>query len=513
MTEFTAKDKLLVTRNFFWLTIFAVSLLFIYAQTTWSMVSIWIRSETFAHGFLVLPISIWLVWTRKEHLRIKNLQPAYPVALLLIPPALGWLVAWLVDVSVVQQLALVTMLVVGIWAIVGHRLGRVLAFPLLFLYFAVPMGEGLVAPMMEFTATSTVWLIKLTGIPVYREGMYFSLPTGYWSVVEACSGVRYIIASVTVGTLYAYLTYRSLPRRLLFVVVSMIVPVFANTARAFIIVMLGHWSDMTVATGADHLVYGWVFFGLVIFVLFWLGNFFRESERPPIQYSGSEGVSSVSKSNSILPLTTLGVLAIVSVAPIFAFNGISKQVLTEETVVELPPAIEGWEELSRSPWKWLPPSQVEGREDRYFVSDDGFSIGLSVQYDDGGLLGVDVLGSSTYMAEWRSGSRVALSGVASATILEVPVVVDEAKIAGVDSGLRVWSWYNVGGVSTSNAYIAKLLQAKAHLGFGQLGTYRIVVATSDIDSLDTVRVNLQAFVDQYGTQLYESLQRASVTTP
>ncbi len=47
----------------------------------------------------------------------------------------------------------------------------------------------------------------------------------------------------------------------------------ANTLRAYIIVMLGHFSDMKVATGADHLIYGWVFFGLVMFLLFWIGGF------------------------------------------------------------------------------------------------------------------------------------------------------------------------------------------------------------------------------------------------
>lgn len=61
------------------------------------------------------------------------------------------------------------------------------------------MGEDLVSPIMEFSATYTVVALKLTGIPVYRHGSWFSLPTGSWSVVEAWSGVRYLIASVSLG--------------------------------------------------------------------------------------------------------------------------------------------------------------------------------------------------------------------------------------------------------------------------------------------------------------------------
>ena len=151
------------------------------------MVSIWMRSDTFAHGFLILPIALWLVWDRRDRLRLVNSMPAAWIAVLLIPPGFAWLLAWLVDVLVVQQLALVAMLVVGIWAILGHQLARELAFPLFFLFLAVPMGEALVAPMMEFTATSTVWIIHQTGIPVYREGLYFTLPSGNWPVVEACA--------------------------------------------------------------------------------------------------------------------------------------------------------------------------------------------------------------------------------------------------------------------------------------------------------------------------------------
>src|SRR5690606_22417596 len=90
----------------------------------------------------------------------------------------------------------------------------------------------------------------------------------------------YLIASITLGALYAYLTYRSWKRRLLFVIAAMIVPVFANGGRAYMIVMIAHLSDMKLALGVDHYIYGWVFFGLVMLLLFWIGSFWREDEQP-----------------------------------------------------------------------------------------------------------------------------------------------------------------------------------------------------------------------------------------
>ena len=143
----------------------------------------------------------------------------------------------------------------------------------------MPFGEALIPPLIDFTADFTVTALQLTGIPVYREGSFFTIPSGNWSVVEACSGLRYLIASFTLGALYAYLTYRSLKRRLIFIALSVIVPIIANGVRAYLIVMTGHLSDMSLAVGIDHLIYGWVFFGLVMLLLFWAGSFWREDGR------------------------------------------------------------------------------------------------------------------------------------------------------------------------------------------------------------------------------------------
>jgi EpsI family protein len=156
----------------------------------------------------------------------------------------------------------------------------VLAFPLLFLFFMVPTGEFLLPVFMEWTADFTIAAVRLSGIPVYREGLNFIIPSGSWSVVEACSGVRYLIASFMVGSLFAYLNYTSLRRRLIFCGISLLVPLVANWLRAYMIVMLGHLSGNKIAVGVDHLIYGWVFFGVVIGLMFWIGARWAE---PPLE--------------------------------------------------------------------------------------------------------------------------------------------------------------------------------------------------------------------------------------
>lgn len=249
-----------------------------YWSTAHSLVAIWYRSETFAHGFVIAPISLWLIWRIRNRLLALAPQPGSIGLLLLLGFSLLWVLAQLAEVGVVAQFALVAMLPATVWALLGNRVTAAMAFPLLYLLLMVPAGEVLLLPLMNFTADFTVAALRLTGIPVYREGLWFMIPSGSWSVVEACSGLRYLIASGTLGLLYAYLTYQSFTKRAVFIIASLLVPILANGIRAYIIVMLGHLSGMKLAVGVDHLIYGWVFFGIVMLALFWGGSYWRDPE-------------------------------------------------------------------------------------------------------------------------------------------------------------------------------------------------------------------------------------------
>lgn len=265
-----------------------------YFGTAQEVSSIWWRSDTFAHGLLVLPISGWLAWRNRDRLAGLSVQPSLIMALPILAAGFGWLLGELASVASVTHAALAFVLVFSLIGVLGFRLARPLAFPILFLLFGVPIGEFLLPVMMDYTAEFTVAAVRLSGVPVYQEGLHFVIPNGRWSVVEACSGVRYLIASLMVGTLYAYLSYRSLSRRLLFVAAAIVVPVIANWLRAYMIVMLGYLSDNRIATGVDHLLYGWLFFGIVIILMFWIGGRWREDLDPveahrPLSMAGATG--------------------------------------------------------------------------------------------------------------------------------------------------------------------------------------------------------------------------------
>ena len=255
-----------------------LAILILYRDTFVAMSGIWTRSETFAHAWLVPPIVLWLVWRLRDAL--AQFTPA-PQPWLILPMLLvagAWLLGDMAGINSITQLCVTALLVLAVPAVLGLAVARQLTFPLVFLFFMVPIGEFLLPQMMEATADFTVAAVALSGVPVYREGLQFVIPTGAWSVVEACSGVRYLIASFMVGTLFAYLNYRSAWRRWVFVGVAILVPILANWLRAYMIVMLGHLSGNTLAVGVDHLVYGWLFFGIVIGLMFFVGSRWSEPE-------------------------------------------------------------------------------------------------------------------------------------------------------------------------------------------------------------------------------------------
>ncbi len=302
-------------RPLYWLAVALLVWLVAYFPTLHAMVTVWLNSATYAHGLLIVPMSLFLLWQKRNQLNWQQIQPSWLPLFPLLMLSVIWFIANVSGINVIQQLAVVLMIPLLVWACLGTTITRQIVFPLGYLLFAVPMGSGIVPYLQEITAWFCVWGLKLVGIPVFWEGLYITIPSGEFLVAEACSGIRYLIASMALGTFYAYISYTSLKKRLAVFALSIIIPVIANGIRAFGIILIAYYSNMEYATGADHLLYGWVFFGIVMMLLFWLGSKFADDmsnlTKPDQQAASNENV--VTK-----PLTILTVLVAVVLLPLWA---------------------------------------------------------------------------------------------------------------------------------------------------------------------------------------------------
>jgi exosortase A len=242
-------------------------------------VAVWIESTAYNHCFLVIPIVLYLLWDRRPMLRGIAADPVPVLALAGIPLALIWLLAERLGIMEGRQLAVVGLAELLFAAVLGPRLWYAAAGPLLYLFFLVPVGEFLTPRLQDITTWFIGAGLGLLRIPAYIDGYTIEIPEGTFFVAEACAGLRFLIASVAFGCLYALLIYRSPLRRGVFVIVSLIVPVIANGFRALGIVVLGHVLGSAEAAAADHVLYGWLFFSLIILLLAAAGLPFRQDGR------------------------------------------------------------------------------------------------------------------------------------------------------------------------------------------------------------------------------------------
>jgi exosortase len=137
-----------------------------YWDTATAMAGIWARSETFAHGFIVAPISLWLIWRMRATLRMLAPRPSWVAVPALALAGFAWLVGDVGAVNAVSQGSFVTLVVLAVPAILGIEVARAMMFPLLFLFFCVPLGEFLLPVLMERTADFTVLAVRASGVPL-----------------------------------------------------------------------------------------------------------------------------------------------------------------------------------------------------------------------------------------------------------------------------------------------------------------------------------------------------------
>lgn len=439
-----------------------VLILVLFRETVLATAAIWARSDTYAHGFIVPPIALWLIWRKRSSIAVLAPGHSYLAVALFAGAGCAWLLGEVSAANVVSQFALTFMVVLAVPAVLGWEVARAVTFPLLFLFFAVPFGDFAMPKLMDWTAQVTILGLRLSGIPVHAEGLRFVIPTGSWSVVEACSGVRYLIASVTVGTLFAYLTYHSVRRRAMFICVSIVVPIVANWARAYMIVMLGHLSGNKLAVGVDHLVYGWVFFGIVIMAMFWIGARWREDEPP------AAAPAPLSPTGAATPSYSLGAAgATVLVAAVWPLAQWQVEHHLAAPVNQLAPLgqIQGWQTVAGGNEDWQPKFENPVASRQQTFESAGRVVGVFLGYYRNQDQRHKLVSSANVLVSnddpvW---TRTA-GGTRDLEFNQQVVRIREAELRALDGGrLVVWQWYWVNGHWTSSDTMAKAYTALSRL--------------------------------------------------
>jgi exosortase A len=260
----------------------------LYADTFAAMAMMW-RESSHNHGFIVLPAAAYLVWRQRNRLAHAELAPWFWGVGVLAALGLLWMLARAVGVQVVEHAAAVALIPAAVATLLGVQVLRLILFPMLFLFAAVPFGDALTPYLMRITADVSGAMLRVIGVPVYREGQFMTLPGGVFEIADVCSGLRYLTSGVIIGLLFAYLTYRENWKRAAFVVAAGATFILVNGIRAFAVMFIASATELQYFAGREHIYFGWFLFAATTIGLFWFGARFRSDEPVPSAAGSAEG--------------------------------------------------------------------------------------------------------------------------------------------------------------------------------------------------------------------------------
>lgn len=264
----------------------AWAFLFALTAAEWrEMAHQWWDIDTYNHILLVPAILAWLVWLRRDEIAKINARAWYPGIGVMAVALVGWLGARMAGINLFAEVGALLAFEAAALALLGLRTALVLAFPLAYAAFLVPFGDELIPALQHVTARMTIALTHLSGVPAVIDGLYIDTPAGRFVVAEECSGVKFLVAMTALSVLVAWTRMAGWRRRIVLIGAAAAVSILANGVRAWGTIYVAQWVGAERAGGFDHIVYGWVFFGVVIALV--LGTAWRFFEREP----GEAGLS------------------------------------------------------------------------------------------------------------------------------------------------------------------------------------------------------------------------------
>jgi EpsI family protein len=265
--------------------------------------------------------------------------------------------------------------------------------------------------------------------------------------------------------------------------------------------MIGHTSNMELATGVDHLVYGWAFFGLVMFLMFWVGSYWRDDHLAPHAAPAAAAHAAPARLGAIVA----AVVATCALWPAFAlFNDKANQNPAPVALAALPvgwsaaPAFNAW-----SPNFMTPDARINAH---YAQPATGRPVGLNVLYYRNQSNSKGLISSVNTMADEQAPHHQVGSGLRTEQLGTRQLMVREARMNGPEGRFLVWYWYWIDGRHTTSDIAGKLMQARAKLLFHGDDGAAIMVAAPYGEQADDARAALRAFLRGEG----EAIERALV---
>lgn len=478
-------------------------------------------SDSLAQAAFVLIAFFVILWGSRTDLDKLPIQPFWWGIVVLLAVGLVWCLGELMQVRTVTYIAVASMIPIAVLTIMGYRWFWALSFPLCFLLLAAPVEGPFVPTLVNWTANFTFLALHATGIPVNREGAFFIVPTGAWSIADSCSGARYLSACLTLGVLYAWSMYHSFFKRLVFVVGAILIGIVGNWIRAYLTILIAHLSDNRLLR-ADHGSFGWWLFATLLVIYCWVGWRFRDTNLPTAQ---PQHLGAVAISNGLIATTsamhgpnhapTIQILLALalSTATLGGWSLASKNFAPPANaknefahVINIEPQ-KGWSVVQGPSLNWSPELANPRYQYRQSFEKSGRRVDVYIGVFKNQTWNSKLLSSSNrWVSSENKGWSLVARDVADAQLSGQGLAVDTATIQGVGQRLLAWRWYWVDGHATANVIYAKLLQLGALLGSrGDTSAWIALYTPAGDGSTTDAAVVLTEFMHDMDSSLKKSL--------
>ncbi|RNC70380.1 MAG: VPLPA-CTERM-specific exosortase XrtD [Desulfuromonadales bacterium] len=271
----------------------------------------WWERDDFNHCYFVPVIVLYLIWEKRHELASLPSTVSWWGAL---PLAVGIVFFWLGELGgeyYTLYLSSWFILVGLLWAHLGWSKLRIIGFPVFFLLSMFPppnfIYNNLSMNLKLVSSRLGVAALQLAGMSAFREGNVIDVGFTQLQVVDACSGLRYLLPLVVLGCLVAYFHRGPLWQKILLVVSTIPLSIVTNGLRIASVGILYPIWGAQVAEGFFHDFSGWFIFmctlGMLLVEL-WLLR--KIAGKPAGEGDSAARIGSSSAANSAVATDSAG---------------------------------------------------------------------------------------------------------------------------------------------------------------------------------------------------------------
>ena len=231
----------------------------------------WSSSDEYSHGFFIVPISLFIVWKKKNTLAEITKQPSKWGFVLIILSILLYLFAHFAEIQTVASFSMVLLLPGVVIYLYGYLMLKEILFPICFLLLMIPVPaqiySALTIPLQLFVSKVSIGIARLLNIPVYLEGNVIHMSDRILKVVQACSGLRSMISLLALSAIFGYFTLRSNLLRSILFVSGIPAAIIVNIFRIVLIVLAFYCCNYDLTQGTIHSLFGMFIFFLALIII------------------------------------------------------------------------------------------------------------------------------------------------------------------------------------------------------------------------------------------------------